>query len=400
MKTIQYVNPRNVYTRENFNPRIKPYTEDIKPSILTQGVRDAVEVVENKDGTYTLNAQGHRRLLALIELLNEGHAKDATGRDLTLPVVVVPDISGTDEGRDKLLTDILTLNTGKPLEFLEIAEVIGKLFAGIQKTFTVDGKASANPAWVEKVKSIASTTGYSVNAINNYLAVLDATPVIKELINNNNASASLALDLFLSGDAKGDWAKVQGKLVKAVADAAASGKSKATKKDVVTEGKASEAATPAEKTPEELQKAAEKAEADAEAKRAKTTQARVDKFASIILQAGKETPKVSPEDPGFQYSVYEELATLASYFAPHLVGEGEGYLVGVETAADATDVGKIAKRIANAHFKEVKALNDKAKDEAKALAKEVKENAKALEAQIAELKKELEKATSAKTKNK
>lgn len=215
------VEPKKVLLRENFNPRVKPFTEDIKPSILAHGVRDAVEAIDNGDGTYTLNAQGHRRHLALTELINEGHKKSEDGHPLLLPLKIVQ----PEADINKLRLDIITLNTGKPLEMIEEARVYGAIVSGIEDKKIVR----------EKAKELSAITGKSVNAIMNLLSLLEAGPVITKLIESGKASASLAIELFLAGSAKGDWTKVETELVNAVADAATKGKTKASKKDVSAE---------------------------------------------------------------------------------------------------------------------------------------------------------------------
>lgn len=253
-QTVIWVDPSKVKTRENFNPRIQPFTEDIKPSIIEHGVRESVEAVDNGDGTYTLNAQGHRRLLALIELHNEKFTTTKIGnKPLMMPLRIV----AAPKDQKDLLIDILTLNTGKPLEMLETARVYGQMIGEV-----IDPKARR-----EAGKEIAKQTGRSINAIMNYLLLLECGPVITKLLENGQANGSLVIDLYLAGPCKGDWAKVETAVVEAVANAAASGKTKADKRDVAGDKKDAtkpagegEAGTPAAANGDVAAKAADEAE--------------------------------------------------------------------------------------------------------------------------------------------
>jgi hypothetical protein len=272
-QTVQYVPHTSIKVRENFNPRVKPFTEDLKPSILAHGVRDAVEVEQTGDGEYLLNAQGHRRLLALTELVNEGHKKAENGDDLLMPIKVVDAVDNIN----KLRTDIITLNTGKPLEMIEEARVYGQIVEGIEDKKLVR----------EKAKELAEITGKSINGIMNLLSLLEAGPVITKLIESGKASASLAIELFLSGPAKGDWSKVETALVAAVAEAAQAGKTKASKKDVTEKDKKDG------KTPEEeAEEASEKADREAVKARNKELiglEKRVMKFSDFAVALDRES---------------------------------------------------------------------------------------------------------------
>lgn len=345
------VDPKKVVVRDNFNPRVKPFTDDLKPSILEHGIRDEVEAVEQVDGTYLLNAQGHRRLLALQELIEEGHKKTNTGEPLLFPVKLV---EATDD-LNSLRLDIITLNTGKPLEMIEEARVLGALVAGIED------KAQVR----EKAKEIADKIGKSVNAVMNLIALLDSSKVTQKLIESGKASASLAIELFLAGKAKGDWAKVEEALVEAVAEAAKEGKTKATKKN--TKADREEESEEDEAAAEEERQA--KADVKARTKELIAQEKRAGRFSDFATALTRD------EAIGVEKALIDFVQISAQWLYP------QADLIEGEIAFG--DINANYKAALRTHFAAVKTAVDEQKEVAKAEIAELKKN---LAEKIAEIK--------------
>lgn len=338
------VSPELVKVRENFNPRVKPFTDDLKPSIIEHGVRDAVEAIDNGDGTFTLNAQGHRRLLALQELRNEKILASKDGVLLTMPLKIVPAKDQAD-----LLIDIITLNTGKPLEMIEEARVYRAMI----------GEVTEPKAVRKLVEKIAPLTGRSVNGILNFLLLTECGPVITKLLEGGNVSGSLVIDLFLSGPCKGDWSKVETAVVEAVATAAAVGKTKATKSTVAADKKGGTTpAVPENETPEQaaarIAKEADAADKTAGISRTKeliATETRAAKFSdfAVVLSA--------PEGAtGFDLTLPEVYKETAGYLFPSAAAD-----LKLEGPGSLTDVNQGYKRLLRSHLADVKEAVDATK---------------------------------------
>jgi hypothetical protein len=122
--------------------------------------------------------------------------------------------------RAKLCADVVARNGSKPLEFLKEAQIYGAWTEGIAD------KADLR----EKAKEIAAAVGKSVNHITNCLNLLDSGRVILRMIERDQVSASLAIELFLVGRTKNDWSTVEEALVQARVNAALEGKPKVSRR--------------------------------------------------------------------------------------------------------------------------------------------------------------------------
>ena len=145
-----------------------------------------------------------------------------TGHSLEARYLEIVSLNDASD-KEKLCHDIITKNTGKPLEFIKEARVYGVWVRGITDKTLLR----------EKAKEIAIKVGKSINHVWNSLSLLEATPDVLKMIEKHQVSATLAIDLYiLAGPTKGDWAKVQEAIIEALAKALSAGNPKASMKYV------------------------------------------------------------------------------------------------------------------------------------------------------------------------
>lgn len=148
---------------------------------------------------------GHSRLAA-------AHLAAEEGADLSLlPVVVAPKGTSTED----LTVSLVTQNSGRPLEPLEVAEVCKRLVGF---------------GWEEK--QIAERLGFSKNHVTNLLALIAGPAPLRKMVEKGQVSATLAIETLKKGT------KAIEKLKETVSKASSEGKKKVTKKALRDEPKA------------------------------------------------------------------------------------------------------------------------------------------------------------------
>ena len=196
--------PRILQIDPTFNvrrdtPELRQHIDELKGSIREHGVKKPLKV--RLDGERVFIVDGHTRLRAVMELIEDGAEIE------TVPCV--PEARFVSEA-DRTL-DLLTENSGKPLEPLEKGEVFKRLLAF---------------GWDEA--RIALKSGLGVKQVQNLLALSAAPEAVKEMVSNGEVSATTALRAV---QAEGG-AQATETLKEAVAEAKANGKGKATPKAV------------------------------------------------------------------------------------------------------------------------------------------------------------------------
>ena len=319
-----YIPIEKVIVREGFNPR-ENFGDmgQLKNQLRATGMTDPVRVRHNSDGTVTLGAQGHRRLQALKELKEAGYGTADNG--LPLDLLTLPEEESLNDN-DRTLS-IITLNSGKPLEYLEAATVYGRLIGEAR------GKERDN-----LVEVIASKVGCSKQHIRDSLMLLTAPEAVLDLIKQWKVAASLVITTYQE---KRDWEKVLTILLAAIADAEAKGKTKASKKNVKEGDKEGEESEDDEEGEDEKK---------VELKRAGAIVKRLEKMLSTLLgeQEGLERGSLL-------YETYESVIVALV----HLGGDEHPAQEGFEPSLGdvKAQINGVVKKSAN----EIKAINDENK---------------------------------------
>lgn len=183
--------------------------EELTESIREHGVQSPLHGYREKDENGNMKfhvTHGFRRSRAIKALLEEGI-------EIKVPCLTKKKSECTNE---QVIIEHFTLNSGEPLSAIEKAMAIKKL---------VDYGYSI--AQLSKVLSMTEAH------VNNLLLLASAPMSIKNSIENNEISASMALEILRENK---DHDKAKEIVVKAVSEAKANGKEKATKKDVVRSG--------------------------------------------------------------------------------------------------------------------------------------------------------------------
>lgn len=207
-QTVIAINPKSIVEREGFNTRINFGDMGfLKASIKTNGFKPegAIPVTKDlaTDGKYLLNAQGHRRLKAALELQEE---KELPGN---IVYVIVEEAVEPSE----MNLQILTLNTGKPLELIEEAHVIKRAFE-FEPTMSK--------------RDLGRRIGKSDTHITNCLMLLDQSKKVQAAVEKGKIAASYVLEI--AKQEKNNPEAVEKKVITAVEAATESGGKKATKK--------------------------------------------------------------------------------------------------------------------------------------------------------------------------
>ena len=187
-------------------PELDAHIRQLADSIKEIGVQEPVTVYLKNDVPILTN--GHCRLMAVKLAISEG-----------AEIAAIPARAEERYANDAdRVLGMLTRNGGKPLSFLEQAEVVKRLMGY---------------GWTDA--SIAKKTGYSSTHIGNLISLSAAPVEITNMVAAGEVSATLAVNTV-----RKEGALLAGpKLKDAVKVAKESGKSKATAKHVAkTEGKA------------------------------------------------------------------------------------------------------------------------------------------------------------------
>lgn len=168
--------PRELKVRPGFNSRdydFDPNDEadmELANSIAAVGVREPLTVFMENGEVMVLD--GHRRLAATMFVIN----------NLGVDVRSVPGIRERDHANegDRVLNQIVR-NTGKRLQPLEEARVIGKLL---------------DLGWPDT--EISEKTGYGIQKVRDRIELLGADPSVHELVSSGQVSATVATQTLKS----------------------------------------------------------------------------------------------------------------------------------------------------------------------------------------------------------
>lgn len=158
------VNPDAVLIREGHNPRKLFEIEDLKQSILSQGLLKPITV--EKEGQNLYLVDGERRLRAIREARAEGH-------DIT---TILADITTKKMDRKERLITALIANNGEPLTPMEEAQAFSELR---------EQNMSA--------QDIAKSIGKSKVHVYGRLKLLDLTPEVQEAVLNKEIGVKQAI---------------------------------------------------------------------------------------------------------------------------------------------------------------------------------------------------------------
>jgi len=347
--TVTRIKRDQIKTRPGFNTRKQFGDMDaLKASLLNHGWQDAVAVQKQDDGSYLLGAQGHRRLKALDELIADGYQKNALGEAFTIPVKMEAE-NIDDETR---LLQIITLNTGEPLKFIEQARVYGAILGDERYQDAKEKRA--------KIKELSAATGVSQTAINNSLTLLTAPNSLLRLVDSGKVTATLVLELFIEANAcTGDWEKVEAAVLAAIADAESKGKGKASRKNLKKEDKEDEG---------DDEEAEAKEAVKARNKELLGIERRAVKAAALARELDEEAKTGDDVQKGIASTVFMLVA--------HILGEAHQEAL-VEGQVNLSDVRANFAQALRAHKATVKETVNEVKEEAKAKVEEVKEKAAA-----------------------
>ncbi len=166
-KDVLYVDPKLLVIEVGFNTRVDyGDIEELKNSIVENGVRVPLRGYKNPDGTYTV-VDGHRRHTATMLAIKEG-----------VDIARLPFISEKKRTEEERVFDIILSNDGKPLTPLELGETYKRL---------------VNYGY--GVSEIAKKIGKSISHVSDMITVANSSKSIKGLVQENVISASLVAKL-------------------------------------------------------------------------------------------------------------------------------------------------------------------------------------------------------------
>lgn len=166
------LDPKMLVIEEGFNTRIDfGDLSELKNSIIENGV--LVPLRGFKKGDNYVITEGHRRLTAVMQAINEGHE-----------ILRVPFMSEKVTSSEERTFQILLCNSGKPLNPLELA-------------FTY--KRLENYGYT--AQEIAKKIGKSLTHVKDTLLLATASKKTVNLIKENKVSASVVRDLLINNSA-------------------------------------------------------------------------------------------------------------------------------------------------------------------------------------------------------
>lgn len=164
---VFHLDPRLIHVEEGFNARLDQDHNDILESIRVKGVKMPLHTFTKNDTIYVKD--GHRRLAAVMQLINEGE------NIRSVPCVHAP----KSETVEERTFDLLTCNSGKPLSKLEQGHVFIRL---------------VNFGY--KQAEIAHEVGKSVAHVNQAIALAKSPKKVQELILTGKVGESLVLEVL------------------------------------------------------------------------------------------------------------------------------------------------------------------------------------------------------------
>ena len=161
------VDPRQIVVNPGWNPRLNFAEEELKDSIIENGVLVPLRVKRNPDDTIVL-IDGERRLRATLRAIEEGHEIN------TVPCIFErPQISESEAMFVTLVT-----NQGKPLDPTEEAEAFQRLVN-----------------WGQTTGDIARRIGKSLEFVRQRLALVDASPQVKAAVQQGRTAVKDAVKI-------------------------------------------------------------------------------------------------------------------------------------------------------------------------------------------------------------
>jgi ParB/RepB/Spo0J family partition protein len=219
-------------SRDASDPANAAHIAELKASIREIGVKKPLVCFMESNITYVTD--GHCRLAAIMQLLNEGVEIK------TVPVMVEDRLSNE---ADRIFSQIVH-NQGKPLTGIEQAKVFKRLL---------------DLGWAQK--DIALKAGISGGRVSQLLELLTLPVVLQKFITEGKASASMVLNVFKKHN--GDVALAVAELTGAVVEAGKQGRKRAMPKDTEGgEGSGEGAKTPRSSLVKWLKEKVEEAYAD------------------------------------------------------------------------------------------------------------------------------------------
>lgn len=225
-----HADPREIVIIEGYNLR-QDYGDmkEFKALIKAEGVKVPGTARRNSEGTLELTSQGHRRIKASMELLDDGVSKADNGADLRqFPLLV----DSEDKSDEENIIEMLSLNSGKQLEMIEYAEGVMRILSPL-----LEDKA----ALVEKRKELGKALGKSHTYMFSLQSLWEQTNTVKRKITTGRITATTVLDIVNDVKAgRKEWdqaelaVKVEEKVLKAIVAAEERGKGKATGADAGT----------------------------------------------------------------------------------------------------------------------------------------------------------------------
>jgi ParB/RepB/Spo0J family partition protein len=169
------VNPQAIKVMGGWNPR-KIFTgiEELRDSIISEGVKRPIEIYKTKDGVLELR-DGERRLRATLMAIAEGYPIES------IPALIVK--KGTSES-DQLI-GALVANTGEPLTATDQA-------AGFRRLRN----------WGVSVVDIAKRVGVSETMVRERLELANVAPVVSKAVDAGVVSIKEARKISKDADGK------------------------------------------------------------------------------------------------------------------------------------------------------------------------------------------------------
>lgn len=169
------VNPLAIVVVKGWNPRTDfSGEEELRDSIISEGVKRAIEIYKTKDGVLELR-DGERRLRATLRAIKEGYPIES------IPALLVK--KGTSES-DQLI-GALVANTGEPLIPTDQA-------AGFRRLRN----------WGVSVMDIARRVGVSETMVRERLELANVAPVVSKAVDAGVVSIKEARQISKEADGK------------------------------------------------------------------------------------------------------------------------------------------------------------------------------------------------------
>lgn len=176
------LNPREIVMRPGWNLRDANFASEpdflaLKDSIRANGVREPITVFFDKTINKAVVDEGHRRLTAVLQLIDEG-----------CPITSIPAICQNRFGNeaDRIVDQITKNSFGKPYTALERAGGYRRLM---------------NFGW--KVEDIAAKVGVSTATVASSLKLLEAPEDVRQMVQRGEIAATAVTNLLRqTGDAE------------------------------------------------------------------------------------------------------------------------------------------------------------------------------------------------------